>query len=232
LLGPVGAEVDGVAVPLGGPKQRTVFALLALNAGRVVSLDRLIHELWSDDPPARATMALQSIVSRLRRILAAIPDDGSGLASIVTRSPGWVLEVPPGHVDAVEFGGLADEGGRLLAAGQPAAAAQRLRQAMGLWTGPALGDLDSARFAASEGSRLEQLRLDATELLFRADLAAGEEVRVVEESRQFVRENPFRERGWVALMMACTAADGRPTRWRPPRSSAVSSTRSWASIRR
>jgi len=69
LLGPVGVESAGAVVALGGPKQRAVFALLALDVGRVVSLDRLILELWRDEPPAQATMALQSYVSRLRRVL-------------------------------------------------------------------------------------------------------------------------------------------------------------------
>ncbi|MDX6299089.1 MAG: hypothetical protein QOF53_303 [Nocardioidaceae bacterium] len=203
LLGPVRAEADdGAAVALGGPKQRAVFTALALNAGRVVSLDRLISELWSDEPPARATMALQSIVSRLRRILAAVPSDGLPPARIVTRPPGWVLELPPENVDAVEFSALAREGADLLAAGRPQAAAQRLRQALDLWTDPALGGLDPGQLPWNEGSRLEQLRLDTTEVLLSADLAAGQDLRVAEESLRFVTENPFRERGWLALMLA------------------------------
>ena len=79
LLGSVAAEVDGVAVPLGGRRQRAVFAMLALNAGRVVSVDHLVRVLWDDDPPARATMALQSMISRLRRVLGTQPSDDGQL---------------------------------------------------------------------------------------------------------------------------------------------------------
>ena len=84
LLGPVSAETGGAELHLGGLKQRAVFALLALNAGRVVSMDRLVDELWRDEPPSRATLSLQSYMSRLRRLLA-------GAAQIVTRPPGWTL---------------------------------------------------------------------------------------------------------------------------------------------
>jgi DNA-binding SARP family transcriptional activator len=70
LLGPVSAESGAGPLRLGGLKQRAVFALLALNARRVVPLDRFVDELWPQEPPARATLSLQSYVSRLRRVLA------------------------------------------------------------------------------------------------------------------------------------------------------------------
>ena len=200
LLGPVGVESAGAVVALGGPKQRAVFALLALDVGRVVSLDRLILELWRDEPPAQATMALQSYVSRLRRVLAGVASPGAG-SSIVTKPPGWMLDLPPENVDAVEFGALVNDGRDLLASGQPADAADRLRTALALWTGPAMGDLGLDGFAVADRMRLEQLRMDATESLFEAELAAGEPVAVVEEAERFTRENPFRERGWLALMV-------------------------------
>ena len=200
LLGPVGVESAGAAVALGGPKQRAVFALLALDVGRVVSLDRLILELWRDEPPAQATMALQSYVSRLRRVLAGVASPGAG-SWIVTRPPGWMLDLPPESVDAVEFGALVSQGRDLLASGQPADAADRLRTALALWTGPAMGDLGMDEFAVASRTRLEQLRMDATESLFEAELAAGEPMAVVEAAEHFTQENPFRERGWVALMV-------------------------------
>ena len=68
LLGPVSAEADGVRLRLGGRKQRAVFALLALQVNSPVALDRLVDELWRDEPPAQATLSLQSYISRLRRI--------------------------------------------------------------------------------------------------------------------------------------------------------------------
>src|SRR3954447_23507809 len=204
LLGPVGAEVGGAAVPLGGPKQRAVFTLLALNAGRVVSLDRLIQELWSDEPPARSTLTLQSYVSRLRRVLGHAATNGDAGPQILTRPPGWILTVDPSDVDAMQFAGLVDEARRLLGDGPAADASramERLQTALGLWHGDALADLEAVSFAREEAVRLGEIRLSATELLLEARLAQGEPGSVAEEARRFVVTNPFRERAWCALML-------------------------------
>src|SRR5690349_10357136 len=99
LLGPVTAEAAGAPLALGGLKQRAVFAMLALNPGRVVALDRLVDELWPEEPPSRATLGLQSYVSRLRRVLAAAAGTDADVPRIVTRPPGWVLDVDPRLVD-------------------------------------------------------------------------------------------------------------------------------------
>src|SRR4051812_36992961 len=95
LLGVVEVVDDGRALPLGGTKQRALLALLALNAPRSVSPDRLIDELWGERPPATATKALQIHVSRLRRALAA--------DVIHTRPDGYALVVDADHVDAARF---------------------------------------------------------------------------------------------------------------------------------
>src|SRR4051812_26203468 len=172
LLGSVAAEVAGAAVPLGGRRQRAVFAILALNVGHVVSLDHLVRVLWEDDPPAQATMALQSLVSRLRRVLRNF-EQGVTAAQILTRPPGWVLDLEAEAVDASRFRAGIVEGRRLLAEGQPVAAAGVLREALTLWSGPAADELEIARFAPEDAVEFEQARLDASELLFTADLASG-----------------------------------------------------------
>jgi len=202
LLGSVAAEVAGAAVPLGGRRQRAVFAILALNVGRVVSLDHLVRVLWEDDPPARATMALQSMISRLRRVLATYGEEGGGAPQILTRPPGWLLQLEADHVDATQFRAGIDEGRRLLSVDQPAAAARVLRDALGLWPGRAAGRLEIADFAPEDAVGLEQTRLDACEQLFTADLAAGDTQVVVEEAGRFVADNPFRERAWMSLGLA------------------------------
>ena len=107
LLGPVSAESGGAELGLGGLKQRAVFALLALNAPRVVSLDRLVDELWPREPPSRATLGLQSYVSRLRRVLAAAADADPEVPRLVTRPPGWLLDLDPALVDVTRFEQLA-----------------------------------------------------------------------------------------------------------------------------
>src|SRR3954453_1066145 len=106
LLGPVLARVGDTELSLGGFKQRAVFALLALHAGHVVPLDRLVEELWSGEPPARATLTLQSYVSRLRRVLANAGEGGGQVPAIQSRPPGWLLTLAPENVDVTRFASL------------------------------------------------------------------------------------------------------------------------------
>src|SRR4051794_35493672 len=203
LLGPVELLCEGAAVPLGGRKQRAVFALLALDVGRVVPVDRLLRELWPDEPPSQSMTALQSCVSRLRRVISGVVVPAGGTAPrILTQPPGGGLGGPDGAVDTGEFARLVREGRDFLTARQPKAAADRLTDSLSLWTGPPMGDLDMADFASADRTRLDLQRLDATELLFEAQLAAGEAAIVAESARGFTQDNPFRERGWLSLMLA------------------------------
>src|SRR3954452_2639170 len=147
--------------------------------------------------------ALQSCVSRLRRVISGlVVPAGETAPRILTKPPGWVLEVPDATVDTVEFARLVREGRELLTARQPKAAADRLTNSLALWTGPPMGDLDMADFASADRTRLDLQRLDATELLFEAQLTAGEAATVAESASGFTLENPFRERGWLSLMLA------------------------------
>ena len=114
LLGPVAAAAGGRELTLGGLKQRAVFALLALNAGRVVPLDRLVDELWADEPPSRATLSLQSYVARLRHVLAAVSAQEADAPRIVTRPPGWLLTLDPEQVDVTRFVNLVSSARRTL----------------------------------------------------------------------------------------------------------------------
>ncbi|MDX6300232.1 MAG: hypothetical protein QOF53_1446 [Nocardioidaceae bacterium] len=201
MLGPVAAEVDGAPVPLGGRRQRAVFALLALNAGGVVSLDHLVRELWRDDPPAQATMALQSMISRLRRVLAEQEVEGRAAPRILTRPPGWMLELDPEAVDASRFRAAVAHGRRLLP-DDPAEAADVLREALTMWSATVRDELEIADYAQEDAVELEQARLDAYELLFSADLASGSTQLVVQGARRFVTDHPFRERAWLSLGLA------------------------------
>ncbi len=197
LLGPVSADSGGTELSLGGVKQRAVFALLTLNAGRVVSLDRLVDELWPDEPPSRATLGLQSYVSRLRRVLAAAADADPDVPRLVTRPPGWVLNLDPGLVDVAGFEDLLARARQASGAD----AAGLLREALALWRGEPLADLQSVPFARAEAVRLSELRLAAQESLVEATLAAGDAEAAVVEGGRFVAANPLRERGWRAMAL-------------------------------
>lgn len=132
MLGPLGAVGDDGPVALGGAKQRAVLAHLLLRANRVVAADRLIDDVWEDDPPAAARNVLQTYVSRLRKVL--------GDERLERRSGGYLLHAEPGELDADRFRSLVAEA-RRRAVTDPAAASALYREADALWRGPALDDL-------------------------------------------------------------------------------------------
>ncbi len=194
VLGPLEVRVDGDAVPLGGRRPRALLAVLLLHPNEVVPADRLIEELWGEDSPERATAALRVNVSRLRK---ALPPD-----VLATRSPGYVLRVAPDELDLHRFERLVDEGRSLLARGLAADAAERLRDALSLWRGPALADVAYESFAQAAIARLEEIRLTAVELRVDADLALGRHDEVIGELETLVAEHPLRERPRRSLMTA------------------------------
>ncbi|MFL6135446.1 MAG: BTAD domain-containing putative transcriptional regulator [Nocardioidaceae bacterium] len=206
LLGPVSAETEGVPLRLGSRKQRAVFALLALQVNNPVALDRLVDELWRNEPPARATLSLQSYISRLRRMISdSQPQDTSHdqpAPRILTRPPGWALIMPAENIDAVRFVDLARAGSALLEEAEVAHGALRLREALALWTGDALADLDDMPFAVGEKARLQDLRISVIESLLWAELDLGRPAEAVAMARRAISEYPYRERAWCALMLA------------------------------
>ena len=139
LLGPLEAERGGIRLELGPRKQRAVLALLLLEANRVVPTERLIDELWGDAPPETARSALQVYVAGLRK---ALGEDG---ASLRTHAPGYVLDLEPGALDLHAFTALRAEARD---ASEPARAADALHEALALWRGAPLAELDGAPFGA------------------------------------------------------------------------------------
>jgi DNA-binding SARP family transcriptional activator len=201
VLGPLQVAVNGTLLPLGGAKQRAVLALLVLHANEVVPIDRLIDDVWGDSPPESAANMLQGYVSHLRKTLE--PGRARGEHELlVSRPPGYVLQVGEGQLDADRFERLTSEAKRLLDVGDPDAAAQRLRAGLALWRGPALADLAYEEFARPDVERLEELRLGALEDRIDADLARGRHDVLVGELRELVAGHPLRERFRGQLMVA------------------------------
>ena len=170
-------------------RERKLLAILLVHANEVVSTDRLVHELWGDDPPKTAVPALHNAVSRLRKAL--------GDTVVQTRSPGYTLEVSAGELDAARFEQLLAE-----AVGSPEQAADRLREALALWRGPALADFAYEPFAQSAIARLEELHIVAIEDRIEADLALGRHDVLVGELGSLIIDHPFRERLRRQLMVA------------------------------
>jgi DNA-binding SARP family transcriptional activator len=190
LLGTLEVRTGEGPVSLGRTKQRALLALLALNANRVVARDRLIDGLWGESPPPTAAKSVQVSVSRLRKLLPA--------GTLVTRPPGYVLEVEPDAVDLLRFERLVAEA----RAAEPARASTLLREALELWRGPPLAEFPDEPFARVEARRLEDVRLAALEDRLEADLALGRHAEVAGELEALVAAEPHRERLRAQLMLA------------------------------
>ena len=180
ILGPFEvARGDGpLELPAGKP--RALLAVLLLHGGEVVSVDRLVDELWGEQPPPTAAKNVQGYVARLRRVL--------GNGALLTQAPGYALRVDA--LDAARFQALVEEARHE----QPAGASSRLVEALALWRGPPLADFAYEPFAQDEIRRPEELRLSALEDRIEADLALGRHEPVVAELESLAREHPLRER--------------------------------------
>jgi DNA-binding SARP family transcriptional activator/class 3 adenylate cyclase len=189
LLGPLQVLGRDGPLPLGGAKQRALLALLLLNANRVVSRERLIDELWGDDPPETAVTTIQVYVSRLRKVLPA--------DTLETRPPGYLLAADPEAIDLQQFEKLVADA----RVAEPERAARQLRDALSLWRGPPLAEFDEP-FARIEGGRLEDTRVAALELRIEADLRLGRHSDLVGELEAAIAEHPHRERLRGQLMRA------------------------------
>ncbi len=191
ILGPVEARVDGEVLPLGGLRERALLALLALSPGQPISTDRLIDELWGEDLPANPSNALQASVSRLRRAI--------GSDTVVTRAPGYFLDVAPEAVDAARFRALVDAAGGET---DPAVRSRLFGEALSLWRGLAFAEFPFEEFAQRESSALEELRLAAIEGRIAADLESGGGAELVPELEQLVAAHPLRESLRASQMLA------------------------------
>jgi DNA-binding SARP family transcriptional activator len=191
LLGPLEVVDDSDRpLALGGRKQRSVLAVLLLHANDVVATERLVDEVWGDAPPATVAKSIQVYISRMRKEL--------GDGRLVTRPPGYALHVEPSELDLACFQALVAQA----ADADPATAAARLREALGLWRGPALADLAYEPFAQAHAAQIEELRFSALEQRLDADLATGEHAQLIGELEVLAAQHPLRERLRGQLMLA------------------------------
>ena len=190
LLGPFEVADGDRTLVIGGGRQRKLLAILALRANEFVGSERLIEELWGEQPPETAAKALQGYVSQLRKTL--------GYEVLVTRPGGYVLQVAPGQLDVHRFEQLVEQARDA----EPREAAEKLREALALWRGPALADFAYDDFARTEIARLEERRLDVLEQRIEADLALGRHAALVGELAALVAQEPLSERPRAQLMLA------------------------------
>jgi DNA-binding SARP family transcriptional activator len=190
VLGPLEVEADGRLVDLGGQRQRALLADLLIHAGDVVSTDRLIDDLWGEQPPPTASTSLQNAVSQLRKVL--------GAEVVVTRAPGYAVTAGPDQIDARRFERrVASARGK-----QGADRSRALREALELWRGRPFPEFAFEPFAENEIRRLEELRLVALEDWIDVELELGRHAEVVGEIEALLAEHPLRERLRGQVMLA------------------------------
>jgi predicted ATPase/DNA-binding SARP family transcriptional activator len=203
ILGPVEAlDDEGRTIELGGRKQRSVFALLALSPNQVVSVDRLVDEVWGDDTPSKPLGTLQVYVHNLRKLLEPVRPTGSAPEVLITRRPGYILRCAPDKHDLTRFVSQVEAARAAAEQSAHGEVSRTLRAALALWRGDALADLAFEPWAQREITRLEELRAAALELLLDSELALGRHDRLVGELESLVRMFPLRERFSELLMLA------------------------------
>ncbi|MCG5443379.1 tetratricopeptide repeat protein [Micromonospora sp. NIE79] len=198
LLGPVEVVVAGSPQAVNGVRRKAVLATLALHAGRVVSVDRLIDVVWGDKLPATAANTLQRHVSYLRGVL------GEPL-SIVARQPGYLLDTGPDSTDVQAAERLIELARRSTDRNEQV---KHLTAAVALWRGPPLADVAGSAWLEEQADHLARLRLEAERSLAEARLSVGEHAGLVPGLERLVRQHPFDEHLHAQLMLALYR-DGR-----------------------
>jgi predicted ATPase/DNA-binding SARP family transcriptional activator len=199
LLGPLTVTRAHTPLRLGGRQQRAVLALLLVEAGALVSTDRIVDVLWGERVPKGAIATLHTYVSHLRDLLE--PGRPRG-ALVATEPTGYRLCVDPSHIDAAVFEQRARSGRIRFEAGRLADASAELSAALALWRGPVLEDLRDYEFAQVEATRLEELRLAALDTRVEADLLLGRHAGLVAELDELTAAYPTRERVHAQRMLA------------------------------
>ncbi len=189
VLGPLRVEDAGREFPLGGPKQRTLLALLVAAAGTAVPMDRLLMGVYGPDADPKARRTLHTYISRYRSALGDV---------IQRRGEGYALAVEPISIDAVRFENSVRRAKSLV---DPSESTEVLRAALGLWRGPPYADVETEALAA-EARRLEELKAEAVEARVALDLATGRHRELVAELEALVAHDPRRERLRAHQMLA------------------------------
>ncbi|WP_051450521.1 AfsR/SARP family transcriptional regulator [Actinospica robiniae] len=203
VLGPFEAAHAGMPVDVGGPRNLTVLAMLLLEEGSVVPVDRLITAVWDEDPPRTARAQIQICVSAIRRLLR----ESGGRDPISTRRPGYLLELDTDWLDLDAFESGVAAGRRLREAGDRAGAAAAYRSALSLWRGPALSGLESPVLRGAV-LHLDETRMAATEECLETELHAEPRQESIGELIRLVRDHPLREH-LQALLISALYRTGR-----------------------
>ncbi len=204
VLGPLRVVKDGEVLGLSARKMEIVLAALLIRADQVVSVEQLITEVWGGSRPRRVHAALYVYISQLRKML------GAGSPSpIVTRAPGYLLRTGTDEFDLHVFQRLADEGRAHARDGRHEEARAAFAAALGLWRGPALGELREGPIINGFAIWLEENRLECNELLVESSLRLGRHRELVSGLQRLIGEHPLHEAFYRQLMLALWRCERR-----------------------
>jgi SARP family transcriptional regulator, regulator of embCAB operon len=199
ILGPLRVVAGYEEYSLSARKMEILLATLLIRTNQVVSAGQLLNELWGEEQPRRAAAGLHVYISQLRKFLGGIRDfDGA----IVTRSPGYLLQLGSDELDLHGFQEAMSDGRARLKAGAAADAAAALETALSLHRGPVVGGIEGGPIVASFAAWIEESRLECLEMLAEADLALSRHREVVSMLISLVTEHPLREAFYQLLMLA------------------------------
>lgn len=193
LFGEVAIEGPDGGVSAGPPAQKKVLSLMALRAGYRCSLDRLIDQMWGDEPPENSDRMIRMYVSGIRKLLAGMKPEMGADGLVVTEDGGYRLAIDELDVDVLRFD-------RLVTEAEATMDARVASEAMSLWRGDPLAEFAYDDFAIRVRERLERRRLDALELRFSSDLRLGVTTGTIDELHELVEEHPWREGLWELLI--------------------------------
>ena len=205
VLGPLEVSVTGVSVVPTAPKPSQLLAMLALNAGRVVTNSALTEEIWGHEPPRSSGPTLHTYIMKLRRKLQHALDDDDGVTSkdlLITRRSGYLLDVEPSQVDAIRYDNLSAAGRDAVNKGDAERTSEALGEALSMWRGPALADVPTGPQLGIEAMRLEENRLGDVHLRIDADLRLGRHHLLCGELATLCAQHPLLENFCAQHMVA------------------------------
>ncbi|MFF0630522.1 BTAD domain-containing putative transcriptional regulator [Streptomyces sp. NPDC004296] len=207
ILGSVSTVANGLVKPLDGSRQRTLMAVMLINAQQVVTKDQFFAEVWGDRLPTAPDNALQAVVMRVRKVLAAEFGERFARERLVTLPDGYAMEIDPDEIDGHLFQRLTAEA-KALVHQDPAAARELFAQALGLWQGPVLQGVTGGLICEGAVAQFEENRLAAAEARMQLDIPVLGYASVISELRKMVSLYPWRER-LFELLMICLYETGR-----------------------
>jgi SARP family transcriptional regulator, regulator of embCAB operon len=205
VLGPLEVSVAGNSIVPTASKPSQMLAMLALNAGHVVTVNALTEELWECQPPPSGVQTLQTYVVKLRKKLQDALTDSAGVSAkdiLNTRRAGYLLDVEPDDVDAVRYERLSAVGRRAVNDGDHLKASETLAEALNLWRGPALADITTGPVLSIEAMRLEENRLGDLYLRMESDLCLGRHHQLLGELATLCAKHPLMENFCAQHMVA------------------------------